>query len=106
MEQYDKDQETHVFNNILIQSGNAMITIDAKTEIVLHCGLSRLSMKQDGTISLTGENISISGNQQTMIGVAAQTVTCDNGKVTTSGAGITSTAVGVHEISGALVKIN
>ena len=105
-ELYDKNQETHVSNNILIQSGNAMITIDAKTEIVLHCGLSRLSMKQDGTISLTGENISISGNQQTMIGVASQTVTCDNGKVTTSGAGITSTAVGVHEISGALIKIN
>lgn len=105
-ELYDSDQDTIVAQNIFTQSKNAQIVIDAKTEIILHCGESFFSMKADGTIVLSGVNISISGTQQIMAGVATQTVTCDTSEVTTSGAGITSTAVGVHNISGALVKIN
>lgn len=105
-ETYDATQNTTVNKDISITSDTAKITVTAKTEIVLQCGLSYFSMKQDGTILLSGENISISGNQQVMAGVASQTVTCDTAKVTVSAAGITSTAVGVHEISGALVKIN
>ena len=105
-ETYDATQNTTVDKDISITSQTAKITVTAKTEIVLQCGLSYFSMKQDGTILLSGENISISGNQQVMAGVASQTVTCDTAKVTVSAAGITSTAVGVHEISGALVKIN
>jgi type VI secretion system secreted protein VgrG len=105
-EKYDSNQTTFVANNIVIQSGNAQITVDAKTEILLLCGQSSLSLKQDGTITMIGMNISISGSQQVMAGVATQTVTCDTSQVTTSGAGITSTAVGVHNISGAMVKIN
>src|SRR6185437_1884949 len=101
-ETYDATQNTTVDKDISITSQTAKITVTAKTEIVLQCGLSYFSMKQDGTILLSGENISISGNQQVMAGVASQTVTCDTAKVTVSAAGITSTAVGVHEISGAL----
>jgi type VI secretion system secreted protein VgrG len=78
-------------------------------------------MEASGKISIDGVNIivtgktdikesaptvEISGTQKTVMGVGTQTVTCDTAKVATSGAGISATAVGVHEISGAMVKIN
>ena len=46
------------------------------------------------------------GDKETKYGVGTQTVTCDPAKVVVSGTGITSSAVGVHEISAAMVKIN
>jgi type VI secretion system secreted protein VgrG len=106
IEWYDSNQETHVFNNILIQSGNAKITIDAKTEIFLHCGQSLMSMKQDGSITISGQNIQILGGQTVKVGVGNQNVVCDVQKVATSGAAINSNAVGMHTITGAVVKIN
>jgi len=105
-ETYDANQETVVSKDILIQSGTATITIDAKTEILLHCGSSSLSLKQDGTITLAGVNISIAGTATTKTGVGNQNVICDTQKVATSGAAISSSATGMHEITGALVKIN
>jgi type VI secretion system secreted protein VgrG len=96
-ETYHSNQQTVVNKNIFIQSETAMITVDAKTEIILNCGQSFFSMKV---------NISISADKQVQAGVATQTVTCDTSQVTTSGAGITASAVGVHNITGALVKIN
>ena len=97
----------------MIQSLNAQITVDAKTEIYLHCGSSSISMKADGTIKITGKNITISGDNveitgtaTTKMGVGNQNVACDVGKVATSGAAINSSATGTHEITGALVKIN
>ncbi|MND00010.1 hypothetical protein D3C83_184920 [compost metagenome] len=40
------------------------------------------------------------------IGVGTQNVTCSPQKVAVAGAAINSSAVGVHEISGALIKLN
>jgi type VI secretion system secreted protein VgrG len=105
-EKYDDTQTTTVNREILITSSTASLHVEAATEIQLHTGASTLLMKSDGTIQLSGRDISISGTQQVMAGVSTQTVTCDTSKVTTSAAAITSTAVGVHEITGCLVKIN
>jgi type VI secretion system secreted protein VgrG len=105
-ETYDSNQVTQVANNILIQSNNAKISIDAKTEILLHCGQSFVSLKQDGTIVISGQNIQIVGAQTVKMGVGNQNVVCDVQKVAVSGAGINSNAVGMHNISGAVVKIN
>ncbi len=78
-------------------------------------------MKHDGTIELKGVSItiegtkdvtlnapkiSINGKQETVMGVGSQAVKCDPAKVSVSGAAVSSSAVGIHEISGALVKIN
>ena len=74
-----------------------------------------------GTITLSGKNIKVigtadvnlsapkvgaAGGEEAKLGVGSNAVTCDLQKVNTSGAAINSTAVGMHEISGALVKIN
>ena len=106
IENYDANQQTKVAQNILTQSINAKITIDAKTEILLHCGDSMMSLKQDGTIVISGKDISILGSATVKAGVGNQNMVCDVQKVTTSGAAINSNAVGMHTISGAVVKIN
>jgi len=105
-ENYDGNQETTVAGDIVITSETAKITIDASTEIFLCCGSSTLSMKEDGTIKLSGTNIEISGDATAKIGVGNQNVTCDKKQVATSGAAINSSATGKHEITGAVVKIN
>ncbi|HXA05587.1 MAG TPA: type VI secretion system tip protein TssI/VgrG [Bryobacteraceae bacterium] len=105
-ETYDADQHTIVANNILTQSKTAKITIDAAEEIFLHCGQSMMSLKKDGTITISGQNVSVLGAQTVKVGVGNQNVVCDVQKVATSGAAINSNAVGMHTITGAVVKIN
>lgn len=105
-ENYDASQTTTVKDDISIKSTTAKIKEQAATEIFLHCGDSTLSMKSDGTIKMSGKNIEITAAQTVKVGVGNQNVVCDTQKVATSGAAINSSAVGMHEITGALVKIN
>ena len=106
IEWYDATQETHVFNNIEITSGNAQIILTAKEEIQLVCGESYMSMNKDGTILISGKNITVAGKDEASIGVGNQNVKCNKQQVATAGAAINSTAKGMHEIVGAVVKIN
>jgi len=106
IENYDANQQTVVANNILIQSKTAKITIDAAEEVFLHCGQSLMSLKKDGTIKISGQNVEITGGQTVKSGVGNQNVVCDVQKVATSGAAINANAVGMHTITGAVVKIN
>jgi type VI secretion system secreted protein VgrG len=99
-------QETNVKQDITITSTAAKITINGKTEIVLVCGESSISLKENGDIKISGKKIEISGGDEAKLGVGNQNVTCDKMKVGVSGAAINSSAVGMHEIAGALVKIN
>jgi type VI secretion system secreted protein VgrG len=120
-EDFDATQTTKVKNKITIESLEGETLIQAAKKITLHTGDSKITLEANGKISIEGVNIivtgrtdikesaptvEISGARQTVIGVSSQTVTCDTAKVATSGAGISATAVGVHEISGAMVKIN
>lgn len=119
-ETYLAKQTTNVSNNISIDSG-ATISITAKDLISLQAGKSLITLNKDGTISIIGEAILIQGNNEikqssqkiehaakmsAQMGVNSQVVKCDTMKVAVSGAAINSAAVGMHEISGALVKIN
>ena len=106
-ENYDNEQETKVASNILVQSLNAKITVDAAQEIYLHCGASMMKLLADGTILISGKNITISGEETAKIGVGNQNTIYDTSKVvTSSGATIISNATGTHEIVGMPVKIN
>ena len=105
-ENYDNEQETKVASNVLIQSLQAKVTVDAAQEIYLHCGDSMMKLISDGTILISGKNITISGEQTTKIGVGNQNTVCDVTSVVTSGANITSNATGTHDIVGNPVKIN
>jgi type VI secretion system secreted protein VgrG len=57
-------------------------------------------------VSISSKKISISASEEIVIGVGPSSIKIDPTGVSTGGPKITSTAVGVHEISGALVKIN
>jgi type VI secretion system secreted protein VgrG len=119
-ETYSAKQTTAVTGTIDYSSA-ADIKISAKTNIVITVGSSSLKMDKDGNIDLTGVKIKIHGSDlvhsdgnkvhatggaEAKMSVGNQTVSCDPAKVSSSGAAINSSAVGMHEITGAVVKIN
>ncbi|MBR0655527.1 type VI secretion system Vgr family protein [Plastoroseomonas arctica] len=108
-------------NQHKITSTAADVLVTAKTQIKLEVGDSSITMLADGTITIQGKNISIlgsdsvtvsstkvqiTGSGEAKIGVGSQATVYDKQKVATSGAAINSAAVGQHEITGAIVKIN
>jgi type VI secretion system secreted protein VgrG len=120
-ETFNDAQETTVKGNITITSSTGKIDIEAANEIKLHTGDSTITLSKSGEISIKGKKISIvgddeikasakkvgvSGGDEAKFGVDNQQVTCDKQKVNLSGAAINSSAVGMHEITGAVVKIN
>ncbi|NJD10345.1 MAG: type VI secretion system tip protein VgrG [Gemmatimonadetes bacterium] len=111
-EAYDANQSTVVGKVIHIQAGD---------KIELITGDSSMTLAKDGTIKIVGKKVSIegkdevkvdapkiavSGGQEVKAGVGSQLVTWNTAKVSVSGAAINATAVGTHEIAGAVVKIN
>src|SRR5262249_51239989 len=105
-ETFNDTQTTTVKNKITIQSTASEIEIDGKTQITLISGSSSIVLKADGTIEISGKNITISGTAKAMMGVGNQSVTCDPAQVAISGAAITVGATGTNTITGAPVKIN
>ena len=86
-EKYDTTQDTTVQGDITIKSTAGVIYIQAATKIELQTGASKLSMANDGTISLEGVNITVSGA----------------GSVTVKGLMVHSEASAQHQIKGAIV---
>jgi type VI secretion system secreted protein VgrG len=75
------------------------IQLTAGAEISLACGAASIVIKSDGTIE-------ISGAQKVNVGSGSSAVACEPTGVSVSGTKISSAAVGMQEISGALIKIN
>ncbi len=120
-EVFNNQHITNVTNAISINSLKSTISLQAAEAIQFTTGASQMTLFKNGTISIVGKNISIVGNEtvkvgsksigiqggdETKIGVGGQNTCYDKAKVTTSGAGIASNAVGEHGITGAVVKIN
>jgi hypothetical protein len=57
-------------------------------------------------VKIGGNKIGVQGGEETKIGVGGQNTCYNKEKVMTSGAGIASNAVGEHDITGGIVKIN
>jgi type VI secretion system secreted protein VgrG len=121
LETYNDALSTIVKSGTLLTSTGANVHVIAATEVMLNSGASTLLMKSDGTIELVGVNIfingkslvqadapkiAVNGGSETIMGVGGQTVHCDGGQTTVTGAAIVSAAEGTHDIKGALVKIN
>jgi type VI secretion system secreted protein VgrG len=120
-EKCDATQETTIKNNITIKSTAGEILVDAANKITLHTGDSKITMSKDGSISITGKKITIvgdetvkasgdkfeaSGGSEAKLGTGSQNITTSTSKTAIAGAAINSSAVGMHEIAGAVVKIN
>jgi type VI secretion system secreted protein VgrG len=121
VENYDATQVTTVKSNITTKSTTGEILIDAAKSITLHTGDSKLKMESNGNITITGKVVTIigdnqvrvsskksevTGSQEAKLGTGSQNITTDVAKTAISGAAINSSAVGMHEITGAVVKIN
>jgi len=104
------------------------ISITGKSSITLTSGSSSISLKSDGTIAISGKSVSITGtdsvsvgpkavslngsdkvtatsSKEVSLGVASSSVSVKPDGVSTSGAKVSASAIGVHEIGGALIKI-
>jgi len=112
---------TTVNSDIVMASVYSKIFVQAAMAIQLTTGASQFTMESDGTITIIGKNIRIVGSQsveisgdkaevkagtEAKIGVGGQNTAYNTQKVATAGAAISSSAVGEHDISGAVVKIN
>jgi type VI secretion system secreted protein VgrG len=73
------------------------LSINAGSEVSITCGASSLTMKQDGTIELTGVKVKV--------GNANNNASFEPPGTTVSGVKVSVTAVGIHEIQGAVIKI-
>jgi len=72
-------------------------TVTAKASVTIKCGSASLSMKSDGTIEITGVKVKV--------GNANNNAAFEPAGTTINGVKITSASVGMHEISGALIKV-
>jgi type VI secretion system secreted protein VgrG len=111
-ENFDDSQATTVAHNVTIDggdqirlvSGDSSITLTKDGKITIHC--KKLEVIGDTEIKASAPKVEITGGDEAKFGVGNQQMTCDKTKVSVSGAAINATAVGTHEITGALVKIN
>ena len=120
-ENYNDHHTSNVFSDVIVNSLYSKIFHNAALAIQWTTGASQVTLEKDGTITVVGKNIrivgsesvrisgdqvEITGNTQTKIGVGGQNTVYSKEKVATSGAAISSAATGEHDISGAVVKIN
>jgi type VI secretion system secreted protein VgrG len=77
----------------------AKLMLTAGSEISLACGAASVVIKSDGSIE-------ISGAQKVNVGSGSSAMAVEPTGVSVSGTKISSAAVGLHEISGAMIKIN
>jgi type VI secretion system secreted protein VgrG len=73
------------------------LKLNGNSEVTITCGASSISLKSDGTIQITGQTVKI--------GNANNNAAFEPAGTTINGIKLTSAAVGMHEISGALIKV-
>jgi type VI secretion system secreted protein VgrG len=75
------------------------IEVTAQSELSLVCGAASIKLKSDGTIE-------INGAKEVSLGAQQSTLKLEAAGGTLSAPKLTSSATGIHEITGALIKIN
>jgi type VI secretion system secreted protein VgrG len=82
------------------------LNMEGQTQVQLHGKKVTVDGTSEATYQSSGGPADFSAKSKATLGVSAQTVVCDTGKVAVSGAAVKSAATGTNEISGAMVKIN
>jgi type VI secretion system secreted protein VgrG len=73
------------------------LTLNGNSEVTITCGSASISLKSDGTIEIKGTTV--------RIGNSTNNAAFEPAGTTINGVKITSAAVGIHELSGALIKV-
>lgn len=84
---------------VSVESDGGKLKLTGAEELSLACGAASITLKSDGTIE-------VQGAKKTTMGTPGSSMVVEPAGVTVSGAKISSTAIGIHEIKGAMVKIN
>jgi len=112
-EKYDSNQNTTVTasltttvgNNIDIEAKSGYIHIKGATEIQLLVGSSKLLMQSNGSIQLSGVNVTIDGSESVTIHGASVTSKADTDHNTT-GAIVMSSGTATNTVKGGMVMLN
>ena len=120
-ETYQDTQTTTVSKEIKVTSSTKFIEMTAAERIKLVTGSSSIELFKNGDIKISGVNITVVGDKtvkqssddfkitglkKATMGVGNQSATFDLTKTSFAGAAITSSAVGMHQLTGAIIKIN
>ena len=73
------------------------LSLKVMDEVSITCGAASITMKKDGTIEIVGTKVKV--------GTKTNNTAYEPIGVTVSGAKISSAAVGIHEINGAVIKV-
>jgi type VI secretion system secreted protein VgrG len=82
-----------------------VITLNADSDVKILCGGSTITLSKDGTIKIDGKQITLAGKALIELGVGSSVIKLEPAGVTVSGPKISSAAVGIHEVNGAVIKI-
>lgn len=104
-ETYDDNQETTVNGNIIVKSKTSKVHITAATEIQLQVGASKLLMKSDGSIELSGVNVAIKGTASVNVKGLSITSQADVDH-NTKGTIVLSEGSATNTIKGGMVMLN
>jgi type VI secretion system secreted protein VgrG len=88
----------HNSSGQVVFDGNK-IEVTATKELSLVCGAASIKLKSDGTVE-------INGAKEVNVGAQQSTLKLEAAGGSLSAPKLTSSAVGIHEITGALIKIN
>ena len=91
--------------NRAVNVQNANYVLNAKQTVQI-TGQDKIVATGNNEVNIAGKVITISAKEKIVLGVGSSTITIDAKGVKTAGPKIMSTAVGQHDISGALIKIN
>ncbi len=87
---------TNAGSGIAAGAGGAL-KITANEEVSFVCGAASITLKKDGTIEIAGQKVKV--------GNAANNASFEPAGTAIAGVKVSSTATGIHEIQGALIKI-
>jgi type VI secretion system secreted protein VgrG len=82
-----------------------VITLNATSDVKILCSGSTITLAKDGTIKISGKNVTLAGTDLIELGVGSSVIKVEKAGVSVSGPKISSASIGMHEINGAVIKI-
>jgi len=73
------------------------LSIAVMSEVSITCGAASITMKKDGTVEISGTKVKV--------GTKTNNTSYEPPGITVSAAKISQTAIGIHEIAGAVIKV-
>lgn len=96
---------TAATGDINLKANAADVNIGAGDSMLI-TATKNIDMIGNKQITISGDKINITANKELTLGVGVNNITIKSSGIEVGGVKISSAAIGVHEISGALVKIN